>query len=79
MFLVAAGHRDRKAVADLDVVGVLAECRAGQYALGFVTDVQKDLLGGKRDDDAFQLALARFAAMGVALLEVAKQIGEGTR
>ena len=77
MLLVAARDRDREAVADLDGVGVRVEGRAGQHALGLVADVEEDLLSGERDDDALELALAGFAAMRVAALEVAELVGKG--
>ena len=61
----------------LTASALLREGRAGQHALGLVADVEEDLLGGEGDDNAFELALAGFAAMGVAALEVFEQIGEG--
>ena len=61
----------------LTALGVVLEGRAGQHALGFVADVEKDLLGGERDDDALQLPLAGFALVRVAALEGAEQVGEG--
>ena len=77
VLLVASGDRDREAVAGLDGVGVRVEGRAGQHALSLVADVEEDLLSGERDDDALELALAGFAPVRVAALEVAQLVGKG--
>ena len=74
---VAAGNRDRETVARLDLFGIVLEGRTGQNALGFVADVEKNLIGGERDDGALQLLCARFGPVRVAVLEGAEQVGEG--
>ena len=77
MLGVAAGNRDRETVARLDLFGIVLEGRTGQNALGFVADVEKNLIGGERDDGALQLPCARLALVGVGALEGGEQVGEG--
>ena len=55
VFFVATGYRDREAVTGLDAFGVVVEGRSGQNALGLVSDIEKDLVCGERDDCALQL------------------------
>ncbi len=73
---VAAGDGDGEGVAGLDAFGVVLEGRAGQNAFSLVADVEEDLVGGERDDDALKLALAGLALVRVAALEGA---GAGRR
>jgi hypothetical protein len=62
----------------VDVFGVVQEGRTGQNAFSFVADVEEDLVGGKRDDDALKLALAGLLGfVRVAALEVVEKIGKG--
>ena len=58
MLGVAAGDGDRECVAGLDGLGVVVEGRAGQNALGLIADIEEDLIGGERNDDALELTLA---------------------
>ncbi len=77
VLLVAAGDGDGEGVAGLDGFGVVLKGGAGQNALGFVADVEEDLVGGEGDDGALQLLCAGLGLVGVAALEVAEQVGEG--
>ena len=75
-FLVAAGDGDGERVAGFDAFGVRGEGRTRQNAFGLVADVEKDLIGGERDDRALQL-FGFCGAMRVRALEGRKRVGKG--
>ncbi len=72
---IAAGDGDGKGVAGLTRFGIVLECGARQNAFHLVADVEDDLIGGERDDGAFELL--GFGAMRVRALEFRKQVGKG--
>ena len=77
MLLVAACNGDRKAVAGLYRIGVVVKGGTGQNALGLVSDVEENLVCGKRDDGALQLPCAGLGLVRVGLLESGEQVGKG--
>ena len=73
---VAAFDGDIYRVAGLDAFGIVPEGGARKDALGFVADVDKDLVGGEGDDGALDLLNAGGRLVGMALLELGEDVGE---